>query len=89
MPRIEFRNLEEAEVWIKDIIVSSNKNYHGYFTDNNELILIPGKSTRPTIYGLVYFADYTQVKKLFDKTSIPIYRCHEYEWNPDRGMSKE
>ena len=88
MPRIEFNNLQEATTWIQAKIIPSDKRYEGYYTDAEELILIPQKSTRPLIQGYVYRANYQDVKKLFEKTTIDIYRCREFEWNADRGMSK-
>lgn len=89
MPRIEFNNLSEAETWIKEKILKSDKNYEGYFTSSNELILIPNKSTRPIVYGYIKLADKTAIKNTFKDTSIPIYTCKHYEWNPERGMTKE
>jgi len=87
MGRIEFADMKQAEKWIKDIAINGGKDYHGYYTSDNELILVPGKSTRPVIYGYIKFAkddDIVDIQK-----SLDIYCCEKYEWNAERGLYKE
>ena len=87
MGRVEFNDIEQAEKWINDIAINGGKDYHGYYTSHNELILVPGKSTRPVIYGYIKLVGDDQLTDI--KGRINIYPCKEYEWNAERGLYKE
>jgi len=87
MSRVEFDNIKQADKWINDKAINGGKDYHGFYTSENELILVPGKSTQPVIYGYIENVkkdDLTEVSK-----SIDIYPCKRYEWNAERGLYKE
>jgi len=87
MGRIEFEDIKQADKWIKDIAINGGKDYHGYYTKHNELILVPGKSTRPVLYGYIKFALKDDLKDISEH--INIYPCATYEWNAERGLYKE
>ena len=89
MPRIEFDFLKQAETWIQKRVIKSNKEYEGYITKNNELILLPKKSTKPLLYCYVSFADIKDVTELFKDSSIDIFKCSSFDWNAERGIHKE
>jgi len=84
MPRIEFKNLDQADKWINDKVLDSNKGYYGYYnTTTNELILSPSKSTRPIFYGLVRNTKMQDVIDYFKETTVVIYTCDDFEWDSD------
>jgi hypothetical protein len=87
MGRIEFNDMKQADKWIKDIAINGGKDYHGYYTSHNELILVPGKSTRPVIYGYIKFVKKDDLVEIHD--SLNIYTCDTFEWNAERGLYKE
>ena len=87
MGRVEFKDIKSAEIWIRDMVINSNKNYHGYITSRNELILVPGKSTSPLLYGYVKrIKNRKELKNIEDE--IPIYTCDNYEWSAEKTISR-
>jgi len=86
MGRVEFDTITEARDWITKEIIPSEKNYKGYFTKAQELCLIPSKSTRPTVYGYVKRTTWEEVRDLFSQTSVPVYKCNNYEWDAQIGV---
>jgi len=85
MVRVEFETLEQALTWIKDFPIS--KEYVGYYTKKQELIFVPLKSTRPTIYGYIKKADRNQVRNLLEN-KMKIYVINRFEWNAERDLAK-
>ena len=88
MARIEFSTLKESETWIRDVVFKGNRQYMAYFTESNELVLVPTKSTRPFIYGLVKNANKKEVTNLFKDSGIQVYSITNFEWDAERGLSK-
>jgi len=88
MGRPTFRNLTQAEHWIKDKVINSDKGYYGFHTDANEIILIPSKSTRPVVYGYVKNVSEKEARNFFKETNIILYPCQEYDWSAERSTSK-
>ena len=87
MSRVEFKNIKQAKLWIEDVAISGGKDYHAYYTSNKELIFVPGKSTRPVIYGYIEHATEEEMHDVQKKISI--YPCEEFEWNAERGLYRE
>ena len=87
MSRVEFEDIKQADKWIKDKAIQGGKDYHGFYTNDKELILVPGKSTRPVVYGYVKFVKKDDLEQY--AKSIDIYPCNKYEWNAERGLYKE
>lgn len=88
MPRIEFANITESVDWIRSFVINSDKKYIAYCTKNNELILVPTKSTRPIVYALIKNVNRKEVTILFKNSTIPVYNIEYFEWNIERGLSK-
>ena len=51
MPRPEFNNKDEFEVWATNRLTP--EKYEVYYTNDGLVIALPLKSTRPVVYGLV------------------------------------
>lgn len=86
MPRIMFDNFEEAKGWIKTFM--DEKNYVGYFTEKDELIFVPIKSTRPTTYCYIKDAKLTEVSNFF-KDRLMIFRVKNFDWNAESAISRK
>ena len=95
MVRVDFKNLEEAEDFLKNKILKSEKQYEGYLTEDNTLNLIPGKSTSPRVYVFVRNVRKTQLRLLLAKAKnegygyMPVYHCNSFEWNAEHVPGKE
>ena len=84
MPRLIFSDANELINWLKN---HDPTRFDVYVTPENELILIPRKSTRPLLY--IYFAgDDTDIKKVMDYLVdrygyFPYYKVERVEWKED------
>jgi hypothetical protein len=87
MVRVEFETLEQATAWIKDFTVT--KEYVCYYTKKQELIFVPLKSTRPSVYGYIKKADKDDVRNLALENQMKIYLINRFEWNAERDLAKD
>ena len=86
MVRVEFETLEQATAWINKVVLL--KEYDCYYTLKGELIFVPVKSTRPTVYGYIKYVDKDRLRKLW-KDNLQIYTINRFEWNAERDLPKE
>jgi len=89
MVRVEFDTLTEAESYIKRKIIDSPRNYEAYYTKDEQLALIPGKSTSPKVYVLIKKADKRNVREIFGDTSVPVFKVSNFEWNAEHVPSRD
>lgn len=87
MPRIIFESVDELSRWLK---IHYIRGYEGYISPlENEIVLIPTKSTRPLLY--VYYKynndkELAEIKTLLDSLKIQYYTVKRLEWVEDRPL---
>ena len=84
MPRIVFDSFEELKKWCDEFI--KEKSHTIYTTENDELIVEPRRSTRPSRYG--YFKSIKVkefAKTLSEKHEIPYFHLKSYEWDTEKS----
>jgi hypothetical protein len=89
-----FREVEEFLRWIEDHVApktldheARTKKYRAFFTQNNDVTLAPGVSTKPMkkAYISVLTADSLQrVKTVLKNQEVPIFFVERINWREDR-----
>ncbi len=81
MPRLEFRNATEMANWLKAL--GKVEKYIGYYSSNEELILIPRTSTSPILYGIVENVSKEECKKFREMLDLRVLPIRSITWNSE------
>jgi len=84
MPRVEFSKVEDFNIWLKDHFTP--EKYHFYLTSEDEIILVPRRSTQPLTYA--YFkSSELEIKEVLEQLKplhgVQRYKCKSFSWRVD------
>lgn len=81
MPRLEFRNAKEMANWLK--VLGKVEKYLGYYSMNEELIVIPKTSTSPILYGICENVNKEECKTFCVGLNIKVLPIRSITWNSE------
>ena len=81
MPRIEFRAIGELIKWMEKL--QKAERFFGYYTDSQEIILAPNRSTQPVLYALLDNVKEEDISKVQEATAIQFFRIKRWVWSAD------
>lgn len=85
-----FAQTEEFKNWVEANVTSTK--YECYITDENEILLVPRRSTRPVKYAYYKASSKEEgesIKKGLEAMGLNIFRVKEVEWAEDRAIGLE
>ena len=84
-PRLIFDDIDEFERWV-DQFVLKNK-YVLYVTEDQEVILVPLRSTQPIVYSYIQLESVDVLKELVkriqEKTGVRAFKIKRMDWKVD------
>ncbi len=86
MPRIEFDTYYESKQWLNTYIKPSDKGYIGYHTKDNELVLLPSRSTQPILIGYIRKCTEKEAREFSSSAGVIVYPISRFEFNSERSL---
>ena len=88
MPRHIFDTEERFKEWCEEFVKTGF--YCVYVTNDNEIILEPRRSTRPSRFGYYKTQKAEEIgQKIAKQYSIPYFKVERYEWDTERPVGVE
>lgn len=84
--RLIFEKFENFKEWLVSIGESLPSRYVAFVTDENEVIIVPKKSTRPIIYGYLQTSEIEKVMELLNKLGIRVFEVTRVEWDETKPV---
>jgi len=85
--RVVFKELKEFGKWVQEI--AKPDKYYVYITEENEIVLVPSKSTRPMTFAYVRVAKEEELKILttsFEGSGYKVFNVKAFDWHDDRPV---
>jgi len=85
--RLVFKERSKFLDWMED--EASPEKYNIFLTEENEIILVPKKSTRPIIYAYYKEFDakeFDNLKANFSKSSYKVYEVKSVDWDDEKPV---
>jgi len=84
LPRVVFASVDQFKAWMKKKVTP--ERYEAYITKNDEVILVPKRSTPPVLYGYYEANDeeaLNSVKSLLEEAGLTVFNIQSFEWKSD------